>query len=409
MKNKLISTTSFSVRRKKQKSQAMLEFALSFPIFLMLVFGIFDFSIMFASWLSVQNMTRQAIRYATTGQYDAVFCVDSIDVDPIGVVGPNAADPGACIGPSKDAEIDAARLATIHKIANDFRILVFFDPLVSRLDPTGYQQKGYLDITVCSSRDFDNTDPLTPDFVYIAPSNGDLDSSAYANCKLAGTETRQEDAGGPGDRVVVAIDYNHPYITPLINITWPLAHLSSTREGIVERFRVARQVFLPAQIGLPSSTPTNTPTFTQTMTPSLTSSPTRTFTPAPTNTPRPSRTPRPTWTLTPSYTYGPSPTRTPTRTPTLTRTPTPTVPTRTPTATVPSRTPTQTRTPTATVPSYTPSATVPSRTPTATVPATNTWTPVPTRTPTPWHPPYTLTPSRTATPTLSPTPFCFDC
>ena len=54
---------------RQKKSQAALEFALSFPILLMVVFGIIDFSMLFGAWLSVQNITRQAVRYAETGEY----------------------------------------------------------------------------------------------------------------------------------------------------------------------------------------------------------------------------------------------------------------------------------------------------------------------------------------------------
>jgi hypothetical protein len=77
MKRNSSSTQPHRFSRGEHKSQATVEFALAIPIFLMLVFGIIDTSLLLASWLSIQNMSRQAVRYATTGQFDPLLCVDS--------------------------------------------------------------------------------------------------------------------------------------------------------------------------------------------------------------------------------------------------------------------------------------------------------------------------------------------
>jgi len=82
-----------------------------------------------------------------------------------------------------------------------------------------------------------------------------------------------EDAGGPGDRVSVSVDFDHPLITPILSSWWPTLHLSAKREGIVENFRTARVVGLPATMAGPTWTPSITPT------PSDTPTPTSTFTP----------------------------------------------------------------------------------------------------------------------------------
>ena len=72
-----MSTTSFPPRQpflyRHKKSQAAVEFAISFPILLTILFGIIDFSLLFASWFALQNLVRQAVRFAATG-----FCPSTI-------------------------------------------------------------------------------------------------------------------------------------------------------------------------------------------------------------------------------------------------------------------------------------------------------------------------------------------
>jgi len=55
---------------KNQKGQAMVEFALILPILLLLVMGIAEFGMMFNSYLSVQNATREGARIGIVGATD---------------------------------------------------------------------------------------------------------------------------------------------------------------------------------------------------------------------------------------------------------------------------------------------------------------------------------------------------
>jgi Flp pilus assembly protein TadG len=48
--------------RKKERGQAMVEFVLVLPIFLLLVFGIVDFGMGFNAWLTVTNSAREGAR-----------------------------------------------------------------------------------------------------------------------------------------------------------------------------------------------------------------------------------------------------------------------------------------------------------------------------------------------------------
>jgi len=55
---------------KNEKGQAMVEFALILPVLLLLVMGIAEFGMMFNSYLSVQNATREGARIGIVGASD---------------------------------------------------------------------------------------------------------------------------------------------------------------------------------------------------------------------------------------------------------------------------------------------------------------------------------------------------
>jgi len=249
---KHLSILSFKKRKgpygAASRSQALLEFALALPILLMLLFGIIDLAALFQAWLTVENIARQTVRYAVTGQYDPTLCVDTMDGGTI--------DPDdACAGEARAEEQDAARLLSVQAYADRQTIAVFRTPGAAQ------NEIGHLNITVCSNRDADPVDNV-PDFTFTVP-----DPSTYSDCQQNGIS--KSDAGGPGDRVYIAVDFNHPYLTPFLNQIWPMTHLYSHREGIVEEFRVPRLVALADDPSLPSLTPSNTsppPAATQTST-----------------------------------------------------------------------------------------------------------------------------------------------
>jgi Flp pilus assembly protein TadG len=119
-KDKLMKRVSILPFNKHQghhgmasRSQALLEFALALPILLMLLFGIIDLAALFQAWLTVENIARQTVRYAVTGQYESKFCVD---LDASGE---------AC---DSDQEQDKARLDSIIEYANHQTVALFYTP-----------------------------------------------------------------------------------------------------------------------------------------------------------------------------------------------------------------------------------------------------------------------------------------
>src|SRR3990172_10793252 len=54
-------------RKNGEKGQALVEFTLLIPIFLLLVFAIVDFGMGFHAWITVTNSAREGARLAAVG------------------------------------------------------------------------------------------------------------------------------------------------------------------------------------------------------------------------------------------------------------------------------------------------------------------------------------------------------
>jgi hypothetical protein len=277
----------------KSRGQAIVEFVLALPILLFLLFGIIEFARLTFAWMSVQNAARFGIRYAVTGEFNDIYCVqagnqlgaDHINADVFG------GDPQDCIvpddftgsdGSDKERElIDLARLFSIRDAAVGGGTGLWIEPAVAgnyhqyltSHDPAfiGMEsEKGYFHVTTCSNRN--------NQFVL------DYNNYAIPLCYDGVSSHLMDDAGGPGDRVKVHIEHQHPIFLPLISNIWPSLALNAERDGIVEKFRTSRVLGVSGPIlSAPTWTQTPTITFTPTITPTSTPS----VTPSPTNTPIP--------------------------------------------------------------------------------------------------------------------------
>ncbi len=279
--------------KRKDRGQAMVEFVIALPILLFVLFGIIEFARMVFAWMAVQNAARFGIRYAVTGEFEDIYCVEAGNY--MGATHVNAdifgGDPQDCLIPdaypgadSHDLErdlIDLARLYSIQDAAVGGGTGLWLRPNVSG----NYEQylanhdeafiglpdeEGFYHVTVCSNR----AGQYVMDFFnYSIPLCFD-----NANTRL------MDDAGGPGDRVKVHIEHEHPLFLPLLSNLWPSVTLTAERDGIVEKFRTSRVIGVSGPI-LSAPTWTQTPTITytptQTHTPSVTPTPTFTTTPIP--------------------------------------------------------------------------------------------------------------------------------
>ncbi len=64
------NTPLSATKRARRRGQTLVEFALTLPILLMLIWGIIEFGRIFQAWLTIQNAARAAARYGVTGRYD---------------------------------------------------------------------------------------------------------------------------------------------------------------------------------------------------------------------------------------------------------------------------------------------------------------------------------------------------
>lgn len=90
--------------KKKERGQAMVEFVLVLPVFLLLVFGIVDFGMGFHAWLTVTNSAREGARLGAVRGSSAQIVQrvqdtsDTLDVANMTVTVTNAqGDPGESV------------------------------------------------------------------------------------------------------------------------------------------------------------------------------------------------------------------------------------------------------------------------------------------------------------------------
>jgi len=184
--------------------QALIEFALVLPLLLFVLFILIEMTRVFHAYLAVENGVRQGIRYAVTGEYDSDYCPEP---------------DHECV---TEAQEETARVASIKAVTYDTSNTILRDDLAGDHDP------GYFKTTVCVS-----VEPSR----FIAPDPTDPFSSA--SCEGG------DDPGDPGDLVSVTVDYNHPLVIPGLANIWPMVHIYTRREAIVEDFRTNRDISLP--------------------------------------------------------------------------------------------------------------------------------------------------------------------
>ncbi|MCK4801219.1 MAG: pilus assembly protein, partial [Anaerolineales bacterium] len=265
--------------KRKGRGQAMVEFVLSLPILLFILFGIIEFARMVFAWMAVQNAARFGIRYAVTGEFNELYCVEAGNY--LGATHVNAdidgGDPQDCLIPdsytgtdSHDLErelIDLARLYSIQDAAIGGGTGLWLRPNVSG----NYEQylanhnpafiglpgeTGFYHVTICSNR---NSQFAMDFFNYSIPLCLDNLPAGGGGPEL------MDDAGGPGDRVKVHVEHRHPFFLPLLSNIWPSVTLNAERDGIVEKFRTSRVIGVSGPI-LSAPTWTQTPTITDTPT-----------------------------------------------------------------------------------------------------------------------------------------------
>ena len=75
---------------RNEKGASAVEFALVLPIFVSVIFAIFQFGIAFNNWIAITHAAREGARLAAVGQYDEQRVRDSapsVNIESISVSG----------------------------------------------------------------------------------------------------------------------------------------------------------------------------------------------------------------------------------------------------------------------------------------------------------------------------------
>jgi len=212
---------------RKGRGQGLVEFAIILPILLLVLLVIIELARVMHAWLAVENGARFGVRYAVTGEYDPNICKAQTGSE----------DCGGDLDKQQEVRLQSIRLAAR---AGSTSIL--------RGETADETAIGYFKVTVC------------------APSDPDKPPGTWSSHRCGASDVQS--AGGPGERVTVVVDFNHPLLTPLVSSAWPELRLSSKRTATVEAFRIPKASgggpsVLPPLPPTPRATPTLPPTPTR--------------------------------------------------------------------------------------------------------------------------------------------------
>jgi len=289
-------------QQRVRRGQTLVEFALTLPIVLLLLFGIIEFARIFQAWVSLQNSARVAVRAAITGDWDPEVVYDWmvnnpppdaqtdkdtllehwVPCDESGAIFLN--QWGFLCDPTEDEHQglrnDIARMPWIVEnarigasglaIGNGDAIVGLNNDANLPIDTYGEfneseNEPGWFHVFMCSSRPSVITGSEDTRYVTDNDRLCEVQESTHDASASFGPSVGEEqyDAGGPGDVIEVVVHFNHPLITPIMPMlggNGEYVLLKARRVGVNESFRNTRAVNLPPQIELPTAPPvTNTP------------------------------------------------------------------------------------------------------------------------------------------------------
>ncbi len=115
--------------RIKWRGQTLVEFALVFPIVLLIILAIIEVARLLFAWVAIENGARFGVRYAVTGDYNTAHC---------------ASYPGGIC--DSQSERDGARIPSIEDAALAGAAAIWRNDTASTGEP------GYLTTTICSNK-----------------------------------------------------------------------------------------------------------------------------------------------------------------------------------------------------------------------------------------------------------------
>jgi len=159
-------------RPPRPRGQGLVEFTLVFPVLILVIFVVIELARVLHAWVAIENGARYGVRFAVTGEFDPSYC--AMYGHPL----------DECVDQSEE---DGARIPSIEDAVQAGAVAILRNAGVTTVGTPGY-----FNVTVCSNKTgvwYTASDPDTP---------------VSADCLPV------EDAGGPGDRVSVSVDFDHP-------------------------------------------------------------------------------------------------------------------------------------------------------------------------------------------------------
>lgn len=252
---------------KKNKAQAMVEFAIVLPILLLLLYGILEAGRLLFIYSTIVTASRQAVRYGSATGEGTTSNI------------PRYQD---CAG-IRDA---AQRVDYLNAFENN-DIVIYYDT-----GPGGSLQP-YCGGDPVSSLPPSDTSfaPPTNNYRLVVKIDGDYNPIVP---RIVGFLRRSDATNNP----IVAQSARTVLVSVSIHVTAP-----------PPQYTPSTSTFTPSPIASPTNTPSNTPTYTASPTPVVSNTPSMTLTPS--RTPTATLSPTATSTRTPSRTPSPTPTRVP--------------------------------------------------------------------------------------------------
>jgi len=211
--------------KRMQHGQAMVEFALTSLLFILVVVSVIELARIMHAYVTIQHAARVGGRYAVTGQWMPEFATS-----PSAHYNPDSGDPYARIypcwprfsddpmpkaqtpdGPDYYEPYRGPRTCSVEK-----QVLQQMRPLALVPD-AGFYEPGHYEVVV-SSPSADST-PTTGQFTRYKPdgTKDTRDYDFYYENQLPTAEMVRGYAGKPNGQVIIQIRYNIRLITPLLS------------------------------------------------------------------------------------------------------------------------------------------------------------------------------------------------
>jgi hypothetical protein len=206
--------------RRISKAQGLVEFAIILPFLLLLIFVLIEIARVMHAWMAVENGARVGVRYAVTAEYDPEHCGDPANYDAFGRCTNEVDEPSARVDSIHDAAW--AGSTSIVRVG---------------IGEAEADEASYFNVIVCDPEEL------------VVPG----DTFGRHECPAG------EDPGGPGEEVIVVVEFNHPVLFPGLSAIWPHLRVTAIREATVETYRIPPAMGTPPAFNPPTPPPTNTP------------------------------------------------------------------------------------------------------------------------------------------------------